>query len=123
MRHRGSVVEVFARGDRIPRQQDEGTARAPRRSLVLAALLVALVVQWWRLRHRGATPSGVMDTADVMWTVSRRRGGDPEPTDSPTAVVVVSWIASITCDFRDCKRLLSAVLWGCLDVSFTPSVA
>ncbi len=36
--------------------------------------------QWWRLRHRGATPSGAVDSGDAAWTISGR-GSDPEPKD------------------------------------------
>src|SRR5947209_19676002 len=35
--------------------------------------------QWWRLRHRGATPSGAVDSGDAAWTISGRGSGDPEP--------------------------------------------
>jgi len=46
-------------------------------------------VKWWRLRHRGATPSGAIDTANATRTVSGRGSGNPVPTDSRTMVVVV----------------------------------
>ena len=34
--------------------------------------------QWWRLRHRSATPSGAIDTTNTTWTISGR-GRIPYP--------------------------------------------
>jgi hypothetical protein len=44
--------------------------------------------QWWRMRHRSATPSGAVNSGDVTRTIFGRGSGDPEPKDSQTVVVV-----------------------------------
>ena len=45
--------------------------------------------QWWRLRYRGATPSGAIDFGEATWMIFGRGSSDPEPKDSRTDVVVV----------------------------------
>jgi hypothetical protein len=55
--------------------------------------------QWWRLRHRGATPSGAIDPGDAAWMILGRRSGDPEPADSRTVVVVVCGYRSLVAAF------------------------
>jgi hypothetical protein len=54
-----------------------GRLPAPPRSLLLADLLVASVSQWWRLRDRGATPSGAIDSSDAAWMIVGRGSSEP----------------------------------------------
>jgi hypothetical protein len=69
--------------------------------------------QWWRLRHRSATPLGAVDSGDATWTISGRGSGDPEPKDSRTAVVVGRGQSRLAGVSRR-KRWLFVVVWRCL---------
>jgi hypothetical protein len=39
--------------------------------------------QRWRLRHRGAMPSGAMDSGDAAWMIVGRGSGNPNPLTHP----------------------------------------
>ena len=56
-------VTYSAEGER------HGTLPAPVRSLSWPLCSSRWWCQWWRLRHRGATPLGAIDAADAAWTM------------------------------------------------------
>ena len=55
-------------------------------SLLAASLVTSARCRWWRLRYRGAMPSGAINIADATWTLSGEGAATP---GSLTAVVVV----------------------------------
>jgi hypothetical protein len=70
-------------------------------------------LRWWRLRHRGATPSGAIDSAIATWTISGRGSGKLRIQGFSNHYCGSLWIVLVTCGFRDCERWSSVVFGGC----------
>jgi len=93
-----------------------GTRPAPVRSLSWPLCSSRWWGQWWRLRHRSATPLGAIDAAGATWTIL----GEGAATPNLQILGLSLWLLVDSADYLRLPQLQSArclwsssVIWKC----------